>query len=138
MHQANPFPGLDPTQNPVARVFPCKGVPGFTQVLLQQTLILFPLEIRSHFLNQRDHLLYRHGWAPPRGVRGPANHIYTPMTIVPTSTATAGDTIMLAPQPDFPASACRGTPPTSQSIPLLSQGRCNLLRCPRDSETRAR
>src|SRR6266852_9882698 len=138
MHQANSFPGLDPPQNTVARVFPCKGVPGFTQVLLQQTLILFPLEIRPHFLNQRDHLLYRHGWAPPRGVSGPANHIYTPMTMVPTSTATAMDIIMLSPQPDFPASAGRGTPPTSRSIPLLSQVRCNRSPRPRDSEPRAR
>src|SRR5229473_790614 len=132
MHQANPFPGLDPPQNPVARVFPCKGMPGFTQVLLQQTLILFPLEIRPHFLNQRDHLLYRHVWAPPRGVRGPANHIYTPMTIVPTSTDTIRDIIMLAPQPDFPASAGRRSLPGARSIPLLSQVRCNRSRCPRD------
>src|SRR6266849_6378301 len=138
MHHANPFPGLDPPQNPVARVFPRKGVPGFTQVLLQQTLILFPLEIRSHFLNQRDHLLYRHGWAPPRGVRGPANHIYTPMTIVPTSTDTVRDIIMLAPQPDFPASAGRGTLLGARNMPPPPQDRCNGARCHPDSEHLAR
>lgn len=48
-------------QNPVARIFPRESLLRLMEITLQQSLVLFPLEIRLDFPNQRDNLVCRHG-----------------------------------------------------------------------------
>jgi hypothetical protein len=68
------IPRFDGPKNPVTGVFPRQRLLRFVEITLQQSLILFPLEIVFHFPDHQYQFLNCHECPLPRGSFGHAAH----------------------------------------------------------------